>query len=161
MLWTVGFFMMTGLDLYENRSRFSWWQVEIWYSGRPRFSWWQGEVFMIDDWDLHNELSRFSRWQVEIFMSVPNSHDDRSWFSWWEVQLFMINVQDFQRQPPRGVPVKSVLKICSKLTGEHPCKSAISIKLHCKFIKITLRHACSLVNLLHIFRTLFLKNTYR
>ena len=45
---------------------------------------------------------------------------------------------------------KGVLKICSKFTGEHPCRSAISIKLkrtpfpkntsgwlllHCKFIK--------------------------
>ena len=36
---------------------------------------------------------------------------------------------------------KDVLKICSKFTGEHPCRSAISI------------------NLLHISKTLFLKNT--
>ena len=35
---------------------------------------------------------------------------------------------------------KAVLKICSKFTGEHPCQSAISIKLH-------------------IFRTPFLKNS--
>ena len=28
------------------------------------------------------------------------------------------------------------------------------------FIEITLRHGCSPVNLLHIFRTPFLKNTY-
>ena len=34
----------------------------------------------------------------------------------------------------------------------------ISIKLLCSFIKITLRHECSLVNLLHIFRTPFHKN---
>ena len=34
------------------------------------------------------------------------------------------------------------------------CWSVIS-----NFIEITLRHACSPVNLLHIFRTLFLKNT--
>ena len=46
---------------------------------------------------------------------------------------------------------KSVLKICSKFTGEHPCRSVISIKLLCNFIKITLRHGCSPVNLLHIF----------
>ena len=54
---------------------------------------------------------------------------------------------------------KEVLKICSKLTGEHPCRGAISIKLLCKFIEIALWHGCSPVNLLHIFRTLFLKNT--
>ena len=54
---------------------------------------------------------------------------------------------------------KGVLKICSKFTGEYPCRSAISIKLLCNFIEITLRHGCSPVNLLHIFRTPFPKNT--
>ena len=46
---------------------------------------------------------------------------------------------------------KGVLKISSKFTGEHHCRSAISIKL--------VRHGCSPVNLRHIFRTLFYKNT--
>ena len=50
---------------------------------------------------------------------------------------------------------KGVLKICSKFTREHPCRSVISIKLH----EITLRHGCSPVNLLHIFGASFLKNT--
>ena len=54
---------------------------------------------------------------------------------------------------------KGVLKICSKFTGEHPYRSAISIKLQRNFIEITLRHGCSPVNLLNIFRTLFTKNT--
>ena len=49
---------------------------------------------------------------------------------------------------------KTVLKICGKFTGEQLCQSAISIKLQSGFIEITLRHACSPVNLLHIFRTL-------
>ena len=35
----------------------------------------------------------------------------------------------------------------------------ISIKLLCNFIEIALRHGCSRVNLLHIFRIPFLKNT--
>ena len=35
----------------------------------------------------------------------------------------------------------------------------ISIKLQSNFIQITLRHGCSPVYLLHIFRTPFLKNT--
>ena len=52
---------------------------------------------------------------------------------------------------------KGVLKTCSKFTGEHPHRSAILIKL--QFIEITLQHGCSLANLLHIFRTPFLKNT--
>ena len=62
--------------------------------------------------------------------------------------------------------VIGVLKICSKFTGEHLCQSVISIKLlcfavalPCNFIEITLRHGCSPVNLLHIFRTPFPRNT--
>ena len=43
---------------------------------------------------------------------------------------------------------KVVLKICSKYTGKHPCRSA-------------LRHGCSPVNLKHIFRTPFPRNTSR
>ena len=54
---------------------------------------------------------------------------------------------------------KGFLKICSKFTGEHPCRSAISIKLQSNFNEIALRHGCSPVNLLHIFRTPFPKNT--
>ena len=48
---------------------------------------------------------------------------------------------------------KGVPKICSKFPREHPGRSVILIRLLCKFITITLRHGCSPVNLLHIFRT--------
>ena len=54
---------------------------------------------------------------------------------------------------------KGALKICSKFTGEHPCGSAISIKLQSNFIEIALWHGCFPVNLLHFFRKSFLKNT--
>ena len=52
-----------------------------------------------------------------------------------------------------------MLKICSKFTGEHTCRSALSIKLQSNFIEIALRYGCSLVNLLHNFRPPFPKNT--
>ena len=60
---------------------------------------------------------------------------------------------------------KGALKLRRKYTGEHPCRSVISmnvisIKLLCNFTEITLRHGCSTVNLLHIFRTPFPKNTF-
>ena len=64
----------------------------------------------------------------------------------------------FRSNPPELFLEKSVIKICSKFTGEHPCQSVISLKLFCNFSEITLRHGCSLVNLLHIFRTPFPKN---
>ena len=63
------------------------------------------------------------------------------------------------RSRPEVFLGKYVLKICSKFTGEHPCQSAISIKLQRNFIEITLRHVCSLVNLLRIFRAPFPKNS--
>ena len=59
-----------------------------------------------------------------------------------------------QKQPTRGVPRKGVLKIC-----EHPCRNLISIKLQSNFTEIKLRHGFSPVNVLHIFRASFLKNT--
>ena len=65
----------------------------------------------------------------------------------------------FKSSRPEVFLVKGVLKICSKFTGEHPYRSAISIKLLCNFIDITLRRGCSPVNLLHIFRTPFPKKT--
>ena len=56
---------------------------------------------------------------------------------------------------------KGVLKILSKFTGEHPCRSVISIKLQNNFVEITLRHGYSPVNSLHIFTTTFPKNNSR
>ena len=54
---------------------------------------------------------------------------------------------------------KGDLKIYSKFTGEHPCRSVILIKLLCNFIEIILRHGCSTEYSLCIFRTPFPKNT--
>ena len=53
---------------------------------------------------------------------------------------------------------KGVRKICIKFTGGHQWQGAISIKLFCNFIEISLCHGCSLVNLLNILRTPFPKN---
>ena len=69
-------------------------------------------------------------------------------------------LQIFRSSPPEVFLGKGVLKICTKFTGEHLCRSVISTKLHSSFIKIALRRRCSPVNLMHIFRTPFLKNTF-
>ena len=52
----------------------------------------------------------------------------------------------FRSSHPEVFLEKAVLKICSKFTGEHPCRSAISIKLQSDVIEIALRHGCSPVN---------------
>ena len=63
--------------------------------------------------------------------------------------------------PPQVFLGKGVLEICSKFAGEYPCWAVILIKLLCYFIEITLRHGCSPVNVPHIPRTSFYRNTYR
>ena len=81
----------------------------------------------------HNRSSTYFNWVIGVLTNLRSSH------SW----VFL---------------TKLVLKICSKFTGEHPCRSVISIKLQSNFIEIILRHRCSPVNLLDICRTPTLKN---
>ena len=63
------------------------------------------------------------------------------------------------KQPSRDVPRKRCSENMQQFTGEHPCQSVISIKLQNNFFEITLRHGCSPVSLLHIFRIPISKNT--
>ena len=48
-------------------------------------------------------------------------------------------VDHFTSSHPEVFLEKGVLEICSKFTGEHPCRSVISKKLQSNFIEITLR----------------------
>ena len=78
-------------------------------------------------------------------------------------KVFWRKASLFRSSSPEVLLEKGVLNIWSKFIGERPCRSAISIKLLCKlicnFIETALRYGCSPVNLLHIFRTPFPKNT--
>ena len=71
----------------------------------------------------------------------------------------MEDIKHTRNSPPEVFLGKGVLKICGKFIGEHPYRSVISIKLQSSFTEITLRHGCSPVNLLYIFRTSFPKKT--
>ena len=77
---------------------------------------------------------------------------------WWS-SFFLKLLAQYRSSLSEVFLAKDVLKICRKFTGEHPCRSVISIKLLYNFIEITLRHGCSPINLMHIFRTLFPRNT--
>ena len=108
----------------------------------------------------------FMEFQVKylVLFHLLSVIDDSEWL-WMgsfqrNIQLMLtLSSSMFRSSHPEVLLGKAVLKICSKFTGEHPCRSAISIKLLCNFIEITLRHGCSPVTLLHIFRTAFHKNT--
>ena len=89
-----------------------------------------------------------------------NTEADLGLLQYIRMKTFLKNYDTkYRNNHPEVFLGKGVLKICSKFTGEHPHPSAISLKLLCSFIEIGLRHGCSPVNLLHIFRTPFLKNT--
>ena len=66
---------------------------------------------------------------------------------------------NFKSSSPDVFLEKGILEVQSKFTGERLCRSAISINLFCHFIEIILRHGCSPLNLLHILRAPFSKNT--
>ena len=92
-------------------------------------------------------ISAISRWCITVLKNTG-------------VDITVFGSHSTNRSSRPGVFLrKGVLKVCSKFTIEHSCRSAISIKLQSNFIEITLRHGCSPVNLLHIFRTPFLKNS--
>ena len=86
-----------------------------------------------------------------VFRTLPNSKNVL--FSKNSLSLFLQKSLSKSSHPEVFLG-KGVLKICSKFTGEHPCWSAISMKL-----QITLGLGFSPVNLLHIFKTPFLKIT--
>ena len=73
--------------------------------------------------------------------------------------LFRVINGDSRSSYPEVFLEKGALIFCSKFTGEHLCRSVISIKLLCNFTEITLRHGWSSVNLLHVFRAPFTKDT--
>ena len=64
------------------------------------------------------------------------------------------------KQPSRGVLRKRYSESMQQIYRRaHTCRSAISVKLQSNFIEITRRYGCSPVNLLHISRIPFFKNT--
>ena len=65
----------------------------------------------------------------------------------------------FQKQPSRGVLRKWSSKTLQQMYRKKPCRRFISIKLLCNFIEIAHWHGCFPVNLLHIFKTPFPRNT--
>ena len=81
---------------------------------------------------------------VQVFQGLGYS---RSRFFSVQVQVLEVallnSFSKIQKQLSKGVLKIGVLKICSNSTGEHPCRSVISIKLQGNFIKITFRHGCS------------------
>ena len=68
---------------------------------------------------------------LTIYKSLIRSHLSRLWrFHMWSSKIESIQYNAAYRSSHPEVFLRNgVLKICNKFTGEHPCQSAISIKL--------------------------------
>ena len=102
-------------------------------------------------------VGNFIWWSKIINALLTKLKENSIWSSERELLCF---TETKGSSRPEVFLLKGILKICTKFTGERPCRSVISIKLLCNFIEIALRHGCSHVNLLHIFRTPFYKGTF-
>ena len=105
----------------------------------------------------------------KLYLKIFNKYNLIFQYFIYETLIFAFDTICKRRRsrssPPKVLLGKGFLKICSKFTGEHPCQSTISIKLQSNSDKVAkqLYWNCtpviSPVNLLHIFRTPFPKNT--
>ena len=100
----------------------------------------------------HCEWTTFSSLKCSKFCFAPSSRA----LSFFHVIISRFMWQKQKSSPPEVFLGKVILKICSKFTGEHPCRSDFN---RSNFIEITFRDGCSPVNLLHIFRTPFPRDT--
>ena len=112
-------------------------------------------------WHISNKKTKEKQNSVIIMISVDGKRiaSSEAEIRWG---IVLLKIEMFKNERSRHSDVflrKGVLKLCNKFTGEHRCQGVISIKLLCNFFEITLRHGRSPVNLLHNFRTTFLKNT--
>ena len=93
-------------------------------------------------------------------VGVDNTSANASIRNSLKTKIIARNDCRYRRSPIEVLLGKDVLKICSKFTREHPCRSVISLKLLCNFLEISFQHECSPVNVLHIFKAPFYKNSY-
>ena len=76
----------------------------------------------------------------------------------WSAKISILGSRWKHRNSP--LEVLLLKGVHSRFTGEHTCQIVISIKLKSNFTEITLRHGCSSVNLLHIYKTPFHKDIW-
>ena len=78
----------------------------------------------------------------------------------WNISVFSLNKQ---KQSLRDVPRKRYSENMQQIYRETPMPKCdfnkVALQIYSNFIEIALRHGCSSVNALHIFRTPFLKNS--
>ena len=109
------------------------------------------------NWDIKTDIKELVFQQT---LDSPSQHQNYKNRGKSFPTFLFLSLRKVKSSRPEVFLRTGVLKICSKFTGKHPCRSAISIKLQSDLIETALRHGCSPVNFLQIFRTPFPKNTF-
>ena len=113
-----------------------------------------GKILKMDGSRTQLVTSLPSKNKTQVLVVKNYAKTDIKFFLPPPVSLYFLTFRSSHTKEFLG---KGVLKTCSNFTREHPCRSAISIKLQSNFIEITLLHGCSPANfLLHI----FIQNTF-
>ena len=88
-------------------------------------------------------------------------HFQRHFSITWSHTIFLMvsGTNSVQKQPSRRVLRKRCFENMQQIYRRTPMPKCDFNKFASNFIEIALRHGCSPVNLLHIFKTPFLKNT--
>ena len=103
-------------------------------------------------------LWQFFLWSLAIYICINIDYINSDWLTVKSAARFLVCVwpflyrhfalkgskdttferaQIYRSSLPEVFLEKYILKICSKLTGQHPCRSVISIKLLCNFFVIS------------------------
>ena len=78
---------------------------------------------------IHPKQIWFTHW----FCAKPADNSAGIYLNFEQIShlVLVFLLSTFTSSHPEVFLIKGVLKICSKFTGEHPCRSAISITLLC------------------------------
>ena len=114
------------------------WNADMWLRNLPKTA-----CATLSPFQMSNRIAKFSSWKLIATRWIIRQHKIsvittyfkyliRQFNSTSEWDLIWVKVQ---KHPSREVFLgKGVLKICIKFTGEHLCRSVISIKLQRNFI---------------------------
>ena len=151
------------LDTNSLRNKITKLNVSMWSVINRPLSFQHTKTCEIGLSDYHKLISTFfkchhSRLNIKVILYRNYKNFNEASFL-EDLKKWNLSISTGRSSPPEVFLCKGILKICNKFTGEHSCRKLISIKFLCSFIEIALRYWCSPVNLLHIFRIRFHKNT--
>ena len=121
---------------------------------------WHGlsnDIFSICTWNENQLINLSNELNIKHFSMKFEYQISKSKISLRDTKVF-IEINKLLKQPSRGVK-KRCSEILQQICRRTPMLKCDFNKLLCNFVKVALWHGRSLVNLLHILRIPFSKNT--